>query len=199
MMNQTKSVLIVGVGGQGTLLASKMFTWGLMQQGYDVKMSEIHGMSQRGGSVSAHIRYGDRVYSPVIGLGEADVLVSFEEMETYRWLQYLKTGGVVIMNQYQLPSAPILGGKATYPQGLTNEIQMKVDTVTVDAQAIVGQLNAPRAMNMVMLGALVQCAGLVEVDWHQALENMVRPQYVDSNYQALLQGMQQVKTGEADQ
>lgn len=106
----TKSILLVGVGGQGTILASKLLTIGLMQAGYDVKMSEIHGMSQRGGSVSSQVRYGDKIYSPVIELGGADILVSFEKMETLRWLKYLKTDGKIIYNDYKIYPMLILNG-----------------------------------------------------------------------------------------
>ena len=191
-MGKTKSILIVGVGGQGTILASKMLTWGLMKKGYDVKMSEIHGMSQRGGSVSAQVRYGAEVHSPVIGYGAADVLISFEEMETYRWLKYLKPDGKVIMNKYQLPSAPILSGKVEYPSGLTDEIVKKADTVVINAMDIVMQLKTPRSMNMVLLGALIRLIGLDDLDWNSALEEMVKKPFVETNLKALQIGLQQV-------
>jgi indolepyruvate ferredoxin oxidoreductase beta subunit len=151
-MGDTKSILMVGVGGQGILLASKLLTRGLVERGYDVKMSEIHGMSQRGGSVSAHIRYGDEVHSPVIGLGAADILVSFERMETYRWLGYLKRGGKVIMNRYMLPSAPVLSGQTEYPAWLAEEVTDRADTLAIDAVELIRDLHAPRSMNMVLLG-----------------------------------------------
>ena len=110
----TKSIMLVGVGGQGTILASKLLTTGLMNAGYDVKMSEIHGMSQRGGSVSSQVRYGKEVYSPVIEIGGADILVSFEKMEALRWLEYLKPEGKIVVNNYRIDSMPVLNGKATY-------------------------------------------------------------------------------------
>ena len=116
-MKDTKNILLVGVGGQGTILVSKILSNGLMEAGYDVKMSEIHGMAQRGGSVSTQVRYGKEVSSPIIGIGEADILVSFEIMETIRWLEYLKPDGVVVINDFEIPSAPILMGKVDYPQG----------------------------------------------------------------------------------
>lgn len=189
-MKQVKSILIVGVGGQGIILASKMLTWGLMNKGYDVKMSEIHGMSQRGGSVSAQVRYGDKVHSPVIGLGEADVLVSFEEMETYRWLKYLKPYGKVIMNSYQLPSAPILSGQADYPVELADEVVQKADTVVIDAMNIVKQFGAPKSMNMVLLGALIRQIRLEYIDWHGAFKMMVKERFIENNLRALQLGMQ---------
>src|SRR5690554_6603933 len=111
----TKSILLVGVGGQGTILASKLLTTGLMEAGHDVKMSEIHGMSQRGGSVSSQVRYGESVDSPVIEIGGADILVSFEKMEALRYLNYIKQNGKVIVNDFEIKSMPILSGKADYP------------------------------------------------------------------------------------
>jgi len=189
-MNNVKSILIVGVGGQGIILTSKLLTRALLDQGYDVKMSEIHGMSQRGGSVSAQVRYGDKVYSPVIGRGEADVLVSFEEMETYRWLNYLKPTGKVIMNRYRLPSAPILSGQADYPTELADEIIQKADTVTLDAMDIAQGFGAPKSMNMVLLGTLVREIGLSGVDWRQLFQSMVKERFIESNLKALQMGMQ---------
>ena len=111
-MAQVKSILLVGVGGQGTILVSKILTAGLLKAGYDVKMSEIHGMAQRGGSVSTTIRYGEKVYSPVIGLGEADVLISFEKMEAVRWSTYLKPEGIAVINDYEIAPLPVAIGKA---------------------------------------------------------------------------------------
>ena len=112
----TKSVLLVGVGGQGTILVSKLLTAGLVKAGFDVKMSEIHGMSQRGGSVSTHVRYGEKVYSPVIEEGEADLLISFEKMEAIRWLKFLKPEGHLIVNNYKINPLPVLIGKEIYPE-----------------------------------------------------------------------------------
>ena len=129
----TKSVLLVGVGGQGTILASKLLTIGLMESGYDVRMSEIHGMSQRGGSVSSQVRYGDKVYSPVIEKGGADILVSFEKMEALRWLDYLKDNGKIIVNDYQINSMPILNGKAEYKGNEISEELLRVGAKLINA------------------------------------------------------------------
>ncbi len=132
----TKNILLVGVGGQGTILVSKILSTGLMDAGYDVKMSEIHGMAQRGGSVSTQVRYGEKIYSPIIGSGQADILVSFETMETMRWLEFLKPDGVVVVNDYEIPSAPILTGKADYPQGIIEMVSDKARTKVVNAADI---------------------------------------------------------------
>lgn len=188
-MSDIKSILLVGVGGQGTILASKLLTIGLMKSGYDVKMSEIHGMSQRGGSVTSQIRYGTKVYAPTIGIGEADLLVSFEEMETYRWLEYLKPSGKVILNDYRLPSAPILNGICDYPEGLKNEISLKVDTLIIKASDIALNLNNPKGTNIVLLGALVKAMGLENLDWQDIIKENVKPQFVDANIKAFYEGL----------
>ncbi|MBP9958217.1 MAG: indolepyruvate oxidoreductase subunit beta, partial [Synergistaceae bacterium] len=129
----TKSILLVGVGGQGTILASKLLTIGLMQAGYDVKMSEIHGMSQRGGSVSSQVRFGKDVQSPVIELGGADILVSFEKMEALRWLEYLRPNGVVVVNDYQISPMPVVSGIAEYADTIIDELNAKVKTTLINA------------------------------------------------------------------
>lgn len=191
-MAEAKSILIVGVGGQGTLLASKVLTQGLMEMGYDVKMSEIHGMSQRGGSVSAHIRYGDKIYSPVISEGGADILLSFEEMETYRWLKFVKPCGRVIINNYRLPSAPVLTGQTDYPEGIWEEIAGMVDTVPVNAMDAALELGAAKSMNLVLLGALIRAAGLEDANWESIIERSVAPKYLEGNLKALAAGMDSV-------
>ncbi len=119
----TKSILLVGVGGQGTILASKILTTGLMEAGYDVKMSEIHGMSQRGGSVSSQVRYGEKVYSPVIEKGAADIVVAFEKMEALRSLDHLKEGGTLVVNNEEIPSQSVVIGDEEYPTDVLEEIQ----------------------------------------------------------------------------
>lgn len=191
-MEKAKSILIVGVGGQGTLLASKILTQGLLEMGYDVKMSEIHGMSQRGGSVSAHIRYGDKIHSPVISEGRADILLSFEEMEAYRWLNFIKPGGKAIINNYRLPSAPILNGQMDYPEGLIEEIAQKVDVVTVNAMDIALEQSFPKSMNIVLLGALVRIAGLNDANWESIIGSLVPEKYLEGNLKAFTAGMNSV-------
>lgn len=191
-MTDIKNIILVGVGGQGTILASKILTQGLLENGYDVKMSEIHGMSQRGGSVTTQVRYGKRVYSPVIGEGEADVLVSFEEMEAYRWLTFLKPDGKVIINDYKIPSAPILNGQKSYPAGLKEEITMKADTAIVNAAEIAERLGMPKSMNIVLLGALIKALRLESINWESILNSNVKPQFLEINLKALKAGMDTV-------
>ena len=131
-----KSVLFVGVGGQGTILASKILTIGLIGHGYDVKMSEVHGMSQRGGSVSTQVRFGSKVYSPIIGEGSADILVSFEEMEAARYARFLKKDGKMVVNTTQIPSLPVLSGVCQYPRGIVEELKQHVPVWAFDATKV---------------------------------------------------------------
>lgn len=184
----TKSVLLVGVGGQGTILASKLLTLGLMEAGYDVKMSEIHGMSQRGGSVSSQVRYGDSVYSPVIELGGADILVSFELMEALRWLEYLKPDGQVVVNNYRINPMPVISGAATYAPDILEQLQKVTKVTVMDAADIAASLGNPKVMNIVLLGATVKAMGLEQIDWERIIRENVKPAFVDMNIQALHAG-----------
>ncbi|WP_371363827.1 hypothetical protein SRRS_47170 [Sporomusa rhizae] len=184
-----KSILLVGVGGQGTILASKLLTTGLMEAGYDVKMSEIHGMSQRGGSVSSQVRYGEKVESPVIEVGGADILVSFEKMEALRWLKYLKPNGKVIVNNYQINSMPILSGKFDYPEGIIEELSSKVQTTVADAAKHAAELGNPKVMNVILLGATIKSMGLESLHWDKIVRDNVKEQFAELNLKALQVGM----------
>ena len=187
-MAETKSILLVGVGGQGTILASKILSAGLVEAGYDVKMSEIHGMAQRGGSVSTQVRYGDSVSSPIIGRGEADVLVSFETMEALRWLEYLKPEGKIVVNDYEIPSAPILMGKKDYPKGVIDIIKSKANTSVINAAEIAEESGNMKVMNIVLLGALVKAMDLSDIDWEKAIKDNVKEKFVDINLKAFEKG-----------
>ena len=179
-MSEVKNILLVGVGGQGTILASKILTSGLMEAGYDVKMSEIHGMSQRGGSVSTQVRYGDKVLSPIVGKGSADVIVAFETMEALRWLPYLKKGGSIVVNDFVINPAPVNQGQAEYPEGII---------VSLKAGDMAAELGNPKAMNVVLLGALVKAIGtLDDVDWMKHIEKNVKPKFVELNKKAFQAG-----------
>ena len=188
-----KNILLVGVGGQGTILASKLLTTGLMEAGYDVKMSEIHGMSQRGGSVSSQVRYGEKVVSPVIELGGADILVAFEKMEAMRYLEYLKPAGRVIVNNHEIGPISILSGKIDYPENLIEDLSRKVDTVVVDAAKHAAEMGNSKVMNIILLGATVESMGLEEIDWEEIIRNNVKAQFIDINIKALQHGMSLVK------
>lgn len=191
-MNDTKSILLVGVGGQGTILASKLLSEGLVRKGYDVKMSEIHGMSQRGGSVTTHVRFGSHVYSPIVPEGEADVLVSFEKVEAVRWLRYLKKGGTLVVNDFEIYSLPVLTGTAIYPDGVIEKLRAEVPNLKVfSAGAIAHELGNIKAQNVVLLGALVKALGLENLDWKSVLTELVPPKLLDLNLKAFDAGLNQ--------
>ncbi|WP_461205394.1 indolepyruvate oxidoreductase subunit beta [Clostridium sp. DL1XJH146] len=185
----TKSILLVGVGGQGTILASKLLTIGLMEAGYDVKMSEIHGMSQRGGSVSSQVRFGEKVYSSSIELGGADILVSFEKMEALRWLKYLKPEGKVVVSDIEIESMPILNGKIDYPVGIIEELKSKVNTTVIHAEEEAKKLGNPKVMNVILLGALVKSMNLEAINWEKIINDNVKERFIDVNLKAINIGM----------
>ena len=188
-MSEVKNILLVGVGGQGTILASKILTSGLMKAGYDVKMSEIHGMSQRGGSVSTQVRYGDKVYSPIVGKGSADVMVAFEEMEALRWLDHLKIGGKMVINDHQIQPVPVNLGVAEYPEGIIDHLKEKVEVLAFKAADVATELGNPKAMNIVLLGALVKAmGGLDDIDWDAEIEANVKAKFIDLNKKAFHAG-----------
>ena len=192
-MTETKNILLVGVGGQGTILASKVLAAGLIKAGYDVKMSEVHGMAQRGGSVTTQIRYGKKVYSPIIGEGQADIIVAFEMMEAQRWIDHLKPGGKIVVNNYAIPSVPILIGEAEYPDGILEDLKEKVETTTViNAIGVAKELGNVRIQNIVMLGSLVKALDLDEMDWEEVIREEVKEKYVDINIKALNRGKELV-------
>ena len=188
----TKSILLVGVGGQGTILASKILTNGLMEAGYDVKMSEIHGMSQRGGSVSSQVRYGEKVMSPVIEKGKADMIVSFEKMEALRALDYLKEDGTLVVNNEEIPSMSVITGDETYPDDVLEEIAKHVKPRVVDATKLARELGNEKAANIILLGTIIRSMGLTQIDWDAILEANIKPQFLELNKKALKVGMEAV-------
>ena len=185
----TKSILLVGVGGQGTILASKILTLGLMEAGYDVKMSEIHGMSQRGGSVSSQVRYGEKVMSPVIEKGNADIIVSFEKMEALRYLDYLKEGGVIVVNDEEIPSMSVITGEEVYPDDILDEIRIHAKETVVEATKLARELGNEKAANMILLGTIIKAMGLEHIDWEAILKDNVKPQFFELNCKAISTGM----------
>ena len=190
----TKSILLVGVGGQGTILASKILTTGLMEAGYDVKMSEIHGMSQRGGSVSSQVRYGEKVYSPVIEKGAADMVVAFEKMEALRSLDYLKDGGTLVVNNEEIPSQSVVIGEEAYPADVLEEIRRHVDQVkVVDASGMAQKLGNEKAANMVLLGTIIHAMGLEQIHWVEILKDNIKPKFLELNQKAIQMGMGAVR------
>lgn len=185
----TKSIMLVGVGGQGTLLASRILGNTLLSQGFDVKVSEVHGMSQRGGSVVTYIKYGDKVYSPVIEKGEADVIVSFEELEAARWLPYLKNGGKLITNTQQVEPMPVITGAAEYPADIIEKISAKgVGIVALDALSLANEAGSSRAVNVVLMGVLSTMMEFPEQAWKAALEECVPQKALEINRKAFALG-----------
>ena len=190
----TRNILLTGVGGQGTILAAKMLTIGLLEEGYDVKMSEIHGMSQRGGSVTSQVRYSDeQVFSPVIEKGTADIIVSFEKMEALRNLDYIKPGGTVVVNSEEIPSMTVLTGEEEYSSSVMDEIRGAVDNVTeIDASGLARDLGNVKAANVILLGALVKAMGLDSIDWAQIIRENVKEKFVELNLKAFEAGKAQL-------
>ena len=188
-MTDVKSILMVGVGGQGTILAGKILSMGLMAAGYDVKMSEVHGMAQRGGSVSNQVRFGKKVFSPIIGKGQADILVAFEMMEAMRWLEYLKPTGRIVVNDFRIPSGPILIGNCDYPENVLEGLRLKVDTTVVKAGEIATKIGNPRTMNLVLFGALVKGMKLTHIDFETEIANNVKPETLKLNIEAFRAGL----------
>lgn len=188
----TKNILLAGVGGQGTILAAKMLTIGLMEEGYDVKMSEIHGMSQRGGDVVSQVRYSkSKVYSPVIEKGKADIVVAFEEMEALRNLDYLAPGGTVVVNKERIPSMTVLTGAEKYPAEIISSLEANAGKViAIDASRMAEELGTVKAANVILLGALIKAMGLDDIDWDTIVRNNVKAKFADLNAEALKKGME---------
>ncbi|MBR4989747.1 MAG: indolepyruvate oxidoreductase subunit beta [Oscillospiraceae bacterium] len=186
---ETKSIMIVGVGGQGSLLASKLLGRLLLTRGYDIKVSEVHGMSQRGGSVVTYVRYGDKVYSPVIDKGQADCIVSFELLEAARWTEYLKPGGKIIVNTQQINPMPVIIGAAEYPENLVEKMSAAgIDVDAFDALTLAEQAGSSKAVNIVLMGHMSRNFDFTEEEWMTALEQSVAPKFLEMNKKAFALG-----------
>ena len=186
---ETKNIMIVGVGGQGTLLASKLLGRMLLGRGCDVKVSEVHGMSQRGGSVVTYVRWGEKVYSPIIDKGQADVILSFELLEAARWLEYLKPGGRIITNTQQINPMPVITGAAAYPENLAEKIRATgVDLDAIDALSLAELAGSSKAVNIVLMGRLSKWFDFTEDEWLAAIEQSVPPRFLEMNKKAFSLG-----------
>ncbi len=180
-----KKIMIVGVGGQGSLLASKLMGNVLMTQGFDVKVSEVHGMAQRGGSVVTYVTYGDKAYSPVIAEGEADAIVSFEKLEAARWLSYLKKGGRLIVNDQQISPMPVITGAMEYPADILEKIREKgVQVTALDALALAHEAGSAKAVNVVLIGVLSAMLDFPDALWQQTIEKTVPAKFLELNKKA---------------
>ena len=189
-MSEVKSVLIVGVGGQGTLLASRLLGNAMVAAGHDVKVSEVHGMSQRGGSVSTQVRWGEKVYSPLIGDGAADYMVAFEKMEAVRYANFLKPQGVAVINDYEIASATIAAGQFEYPAGCLEAMQNAFQVFSLKAGEIAMSLGSSKCMNIVLFGALTHVLKLEEIDWEDVIRDTVPPKFLDLNLRAYRAGLE---------
>ena len=188
---KTKNVMIVGVGGQGSLLASKLLGRLLLTKGYDIKVSEVHGMSQRGGSVVTYVRFGEKVYSPVIDKGEADYIVSFELLEAARYTEFLKPDGIIIANTQQINPMPVITGAAEYPSDL--DLKMKNAGIvidTFDALKLAEEAGSSKAVNIVLMGHLSRYFDFTEEEWMQAIEASVPAKFLELNKKAFALGRQ---------
>ena len=177
---KTKNIMIVGVGGQGTLLASKLLGRLLLTKGYDVKVSEVHGMSQRGGSVVTYVRYGEKVYSPVVDKGEADFIISFEMLEAARWVEYLKKGGTIVTNTQEINPMPVIIGAAEYPQNLAEKIAEKgINIEAFDALSLAEEAGTSKAVNLVLLGRISKYFDFTDEEWMDAIEKSVPAKFLE--------------------
>lgn len=191
MKNKVQNILLVGVGGQGILLASEILSEVLMLGGYDVKKAEVHGMAQRGGSVVSHVRYGEKVYSPIIPEGEADILFGFELLESYRYLPLLKKDGQVVASNLQIVPPGVALGKETYPEDVPAKISAAFPrSRIVDAMGLALEAGNMRTVNTVLLGALSNMMDISEDSWIQAMKNRVPARFLDENLKAFALGRQ---------
>lgn len=190
----TKSIMIVGVGGQGTLLASRILGSVLIGHGYDVKMSEVHGMSQRGGSVVTYVKYGERVFSPTIDKGEADYILAFERLEAARWVSYLKKDGTLILNDRRISPMPVITGAMEYPDNIVDKLRNKgINIIASDALSMAEEAGNAKSVNVVLIGVLSALADFPEEDWERALEACVKPKFLELNKKAFALGREYAK------
>ena len=181
---ETKSIMIVGVGGQGTLLASRILGNAVISQGYDVKVSEVHGMSQRGGSVVTYVRYGEKVYSPIIDKGCADMILAFELLEAKRAVPYLKEGGKIIVNNQQIDPMPVIIGACEYPKNIEDALNAAADTTIVDALSLAKQAGNQKAVNVVLIGVMAKNWDIPYEVWTETIKNTVPEKFLEVNLKA---------------
>lgn len=183
-MKNTTNVMIVGVGGQGTLLASRILGGTVIGEGFDVKVSEVHGMSQRGGSVVTYVKYGEKVWSPIIDKGEADIILAFELLEAYRALPYLKKGGKMIVNKQSINPMPVITGAADYPSDILDKLSSKIDVTAVDALDLAKQAGSIKAVNVVLMGVMAKNTDIPYENWIETVKSTVPPKFLEVNIKA---------------
>lgn len=188
-MSDTKSIMIVGVGGQGTLLASRILGNLLIKKGYDVKMSEVHGMAQRGGSVVTYVRYGTSVASPIVSIGEADIILAFEELEALRWAEYIKKDGKIIMNKQVIEPMPVITGAMEYPEKISEKIRaFSSNVLEVDALSLALKAGNAKAVNVALIGVMAKSTDFSQEEWLDAIKETVPEKFVDVNIKAFNEG-----------
>lgn len=186
---ETKSIMIVGVGGQGSLLASRILGNVLLSQGFDVKVSEVHGMSQRGGSVVTYVKYGEEVFSPIVEKGEADIIISFEQLEAARYLSYLKKGGHIVTSTQKIDPMPVITGAASYPEDVIGKLKAAgADVIAVDALQLAEQAGTAKASNVVLMGVVSKKMDFDVSVWETALEQCVPAKFLELNQKAFALG-----------
>ena len=188
MANKTNNIMIVGVGGQGTLLASRILGNVAINEGYDVKVSEVHGMSQRGGSVVTYVKYGDKVHSPIMDRGEADIILAFELLEAYRAMPYLKPDGKMIVNSQKMDPMPVITGMAEYPENIEEKLKNSVDTTIVDALSTAKEAGNIKAVNVVLIGVLAKSTNIPYEKWIETIKTTVPPKFLEVNLKAFEMG-----------
>ncbi|MBP5624039.1 MAG: indolepyruvate oxidoreductase subunit beta [Lachnospiraceae bacterium] len=185
---ETKNIMIVGVGGQGTLLTSRILGSIMLTAGYDVKLSEVHGMAQRGGSVVTFVRYGEKVAEPIVEEGQADVLIAFERLEAMRYVQYLKEDGVLIVNDQRIDPMPVVTGAAQYPENIIENLSKKYKVYSIDAQSEALKMGNPKVFNIIVLGMAAKHMNFTKEEWLDVIEKTVPPKTIDINKQAFIKG-----------
>ncbi|MCR5796824.1 MAG: indolepyruvate oxidoreductase subunit beta [Eubacterium sp.] len=188
---ETQNIMIVGVGGQGTLLTSRILGGIMQNAGYDIKLSEVHGMAQRGGSVVTFVRYGDKVFEPIVEEGQADVLIAFERLEALRYAHYLKKDGVIIVNDVRIDPMPVVTGVAEYPDNIIENLKKDYKVYDIDAQKVALELGNARVFNNVVLGLAAQHMKFSKEEWLETIEKTVPPKTIEINKQAFLAGFEQ--------
>ena len=186
----TKNIMIVGVGGQGTLLTSRILGNIILQGGYDVKLSEVHGMAQRGGSVVTFVRYGESVAEPIVEEGQADVLIAFERLEALRYAHFLKKDGVMIVNDYRIDPITVVTGAATYPDNILEDLGKQYKVISINAMEEAKKLGNPKTFNVIVLGLAAKHMDFSEEEWLKVIENTVPPKTVEINKKAFKQGFE---------
>lgn len=187
-MAETKNIMIVGVGGQGTLLTSRILGGITVEAGYDVKLSEVHGMAQRGGSVVTYVRYGEKVTEPIVEEGQADVLIAFEKLEALRYAHFLKKDGVIIVNDQKIDPMPVVTGVAKYPEGIIEHLSEKYKVISVDAQKEALELGNSRVFNVIILGVAASKMDFEKEQWIEVIKKKVPPKTIDINVKAFERG-----------